>query len=84
MLFIGSVRRVYAVAHSALLVYPADGVDFLLRQVAQIRSQSRLSNRFGVVVIVLLPLHEEFDIDRRNDPRLMPQRAQRPADEVRT
>ena len=37
----------------------------------QVRSQRRLGNCFGIVVVVLLPLHEGFDVDRRDDPRLV-------------
>ena len=39
---------------------------------AQVRSQRRLGDGLGIVVIVLLSLHERFDVDRRDDPRLVP------------
>ena len=48
----------------------------LLFDHAQIRSQRCLGDRVGIVVIVLLALDEGLDIDRRNDPRLMSQRAE--------
>ena len=55
----------------------------LLLDKPQIRSQRCLGDRLGIVVIVLLPLHERLDVDCRNDPRLVPQRAQHPADKMR-
>src|SRR5580704_16567149 len=55
----------------------------LLRDEAQVRPQRCLGNRLGVVVIILLPLHERFDVDRRDDPRLVAQCAEHSADEVR-
>jgi hypothetical protein len=48
----------------------------LLFDPAQIRSQRCLGDRLGIIVIVLLPLDEGFDIDRRDDKRLMCQRAE--------
>src|SRR6516165_4149992 len=54
----------------------------LLAHGAQIRSQRRLSNSLGVIVIVLLSLHERLHIDRRDDPRLVAQLTQGPADKV--
>ena len=55
----------------------------LLAHDAQVRPQGGLGDRLGVVVVVLLALHERLHVDRRNDPRLVAQLAQRPADEVR-
>jgi hypothetical protein len=55
----------------------------LLLDDTQVRSQRRLGNCLGIVVVVLLPLQERFDVNRRDDPRLVPQRAEHPADEVR-
>jgi hypothetical protein len=55
----------------------------LLADDAQVRPQGRLSDGFRVIVIVLLPLHERLDVDRRNDPRFMAERSQRPAHEMR-
>ena len=60
-------------------------VELVLRLLAddpQIRSQSGLRDRLGVVVVVLLPLYERLHIDRRDDPRLVTQLTQRPADKV--
>src|SRR4051812_29357927 len=37
----------------------------------------------SIVVVVLLSLQEGFDIDRWDDPRLVPQRAQPPTDKGR-
>ena len=51
---------------------------------AQVRSQRRLGDGLGILVIVLLSLHERFDVDRRDDPRFVPQRAECPADEARS
>jgi len=56
----------------------------LLSDYAQIGPQRGLSNRLGVIVVVLLSLYERLHIDRRDDPRLVPQLAQRPADQVGT
>ena len=42
-----------------------------------------LQQWLGIVVIVLLPLHERLYVDRRDDPRLMAQLTQGPADKVR-
>ncbi len=50
----------------------------------QIRPKSRLGNRLGVVVIVLLALDEGLDVDRRNNPRFVAQFAKCTADEMRT
>src|SRR6516165_3288809 len=55
----------------------------LLLDEPQVRTQRRFGDRLGIVVIVLLPLHERLDVDRRDDPRLVPQRAQCPADKMR-
>jgi hypothetical protein len=55
----------------------------LLLHDAQVRSQRCFSDRLGIIVIVLLSLHERFNVDRRDDPRLMSQRAEYSADEVR-
>src|SRR6516225_10455508 len=54
----------------------------LLAHGAQVRSQRRLSNSLGVIVIVLLSLHERLHIDRRDDPRLVAQLTQGPADKM--
>src|SRR4051794_38763821 len=55
----------------------------LLLDQAQVRAQGRLGDCLGVVVVVLLPFQERFDVDRRDDPRLVPQGPQRPADKMR-
>ena len=55
----------------------------LLLDEAQVRSQRRFGDGLGIVVIVLLALHERLDVNCRNDARLVSQCAQRPADEVR-
>ena len=55
----------------------------LLLDEAQVRAQRRLGDGLGIVVVVLLSLHERLDIDRRDDPRLVAQGAQGPADKVR-
>jgi hypothetical protein len=55
----------------------------LLLDHAQVWPQRCLRNRFGVVVVVLLTLHEGLGVDRRDDPRLVSQRAQHAADKVR-
>src|SRR5512142_2612506 len=60
-------------------------IEFVLRLLAhgaQVRSQCGLSNRLGVIVIVLLPLHERLHVDRRDDLRLMAQLTQGSADKV--
>src|SRR5262249_24578999 len=49
---------------------------------AQIGPQGSLCNRLGVVVVVLLSLHERLYVNRRDDPRLVPQLAQGTADKV--
>jgi len=54
----------------------------LLTYDAQVRPQCGLCDRLGVVVVVLLSLHERLHIDRRDDPRLVTQLTQRPADKV--
>ena len=41
-----------------------------------------LSNSLGVIVIVFLSLHERLHIDRRDDPRLVAQLTQGPADKM--
>ena len=49
-------------------------IELILRLLAydtQVRPQGCFSNRLGVIVIVLLTLQERFDVNRRNDPRLM-------------
>src|SRR4029077_922549 len=55
----------------------------LLLDDAQVRSQRRLGDGLGIVVVVLLPLQEGLDVDRRDNPRLVSQCPQRPADEMR-
>lgn len=60
-------------------------VDLVLRLLAhdwQIGPQCGLSNRRGIVVVVPLSPDERLHIDRRDDPRLVDQLAQRPVDEV--
>ena len=62
-------------------------IELILRLLAhgtQVRPQGCFSNRLGIVVIVLLPLHERLHIDRRDNPRLMAQLTQGPADKVCT
>ena len=54
----------------------------LLPHRSQVRSQRRLGDRLGVVVVVLLPLHERLHVDRRDDPRLVAELAQGAADEM--
>src|SRR5262249_1788215 len=54
----------------------------LLLDDAQVRPQRCLGDSLGIIVVVLLPLHERFDVDRRNDPRLVSQSAEHSADEV--
>ena len=54
----------------------------LLADGAQVRPQGCFSNRLGVVVVVLLPLHEWLHIDRRNNPWLVAQLTQSPANKV--
>ena len=44
--------------------------------------QRRFGDRLGVVVVVLLSLHERLHIDRRDDPRLVAELAQGAADEM--
>ena len=56
----------------------------LLSNDTQVRSERGFSDRLGIVVVVLLPLHERLHIDRRNDARFVPESAQRTADEMRT
>src|SRR4051812_27886828 len=41
----------------------------------QVRPQRGLVHRLGIVVVVLLALHEGIDVNRRDDPRLVPQSA---------
>lgn len=55
----------------------------LLAHGTQVRPQGCFSNRLGIVVIVLLPLHERLYVDRRDDPRLLAQLTQGTADKVR-
>jgi len=47
------------------------------------RSLDRLGNRFRIRGIVLLPLHEGFDIDGRDEPDVMAEPAEFPAPVVR-
>src|SRR5579871_6632292 len=54
----------------------------LLTDYAQIGPQYGLSDRLGIVVVVLLSLYERLHVDRRDDPRLVTQSPQRPADKV--
>jgi hypothetical protein len=55
----------------------------LLLDHTQVRPQRCLGDRLSIVVIVLLPLHEGFGVDRRDNPRLVTKRPQRPADKMR-
>ena len=60
-------------------------VELILRLLAaraQVGAQSRLGDGLGIVVVVLLTLHERLDVDRRDDARRVPEPAQRAADEV--
>ena len=60
-------------------------IELLLRLLLyglEIRPQRRFGNGLGVVVVVLLPLRERFDIVRWNDPGLKAKGAQTPADEM--
>src|SRR5262249_35658576 len=54
----------------------------LLAYDAQVRPRCGLGHCLGVVVVVLLSLDERLHIDRRDDPRLVTQLTQRPADKV--
>jgi len=56
----------------------------LLSDYAQIGPQRGIGNSLGIIVVVLLSLCERLRIDRRDDPRLVTQLAQRPADNVGT
>jgi hypothetical protein len=71
-----------ALARSAAYAL-GETLSALLLDEPQVRSQRCFGDCLGIVVIVLLPLHEGFDVDRRDNPRLVPQRTQRPADKVR-
>jgi len=55
----------------------------LLLDNTQVRSQRRLADCLGIVVVVFLPLQERFDVDRWDDPWLVSQGAEHSADEVR-
>jgi hypothetical protein len=55
----------------------------LLGHAAQVRATGGLRDRLGVVVVVLLSLHEGLHVDGLNDPRLVAKGAQGAADEVR-
>jgi hypothetical protein len=55
----------------------------LLLDCTQVRPQRGLGDRLGIVVVVLLPFNERSDVDRRDDPRLMPQSAEHSADKMR-
>jgi hypothetical protein len=55
----------------------------LLLDHTQVRPQRCLGDRLSIVVIVLLPLHEGFGVDRRDNPRLVTKSPQRPADKMR-
>jgi hypothetical protein len=55
----------------------------LLLDDTQVGPQRRLGDCLGIVVVVLLPLQEWFDVDRGDDPRLVSQSTEHPADEVR-
>src|SRR5262245_39051016 len=54
----------------------------LLPHRAQFGPQSRFCNSLGVVVVVLLALHERLHIDRRDDARLVTKLAKGTADEM--
>lgn len=56
----------------------------LLGDQLQVRAQRRFRNPLGVVVVILLPLHERLGVLGRNDAGLKPQLAQHAADEMRT
>ena len=61
-------------------------IKFVLRLLTddpQVRPQRGFGDGLGVVVVVLLPLHEGLHVDCRNDPRLMSKAAQRSADKMR-
>ncbi len=55
----------------------------LLANEFQVRAQRRLGDTFGIVVVVLLPLHERLCVFGWNDPRLKAELAQRAADKMR-
>ena len=55
----------------------------LLSDSSQVGPQGCFGDGLGIVVVVLLPLHERLHIDRRDDPGLVAELAQRAADEVR-
>ncbi len=61
---------------------PWEPSDLLLEIRIKQASKRRLGDGLGIVVIVLLPLHERLHIHRRNDPRFMPERPQSPAYEM--
>src|SRR5690606_20730470 len=54
----------------------------LLAHGAQVGAKGGLCDRLGIVVVVLLTLHEGLHIDRWNDARLMAELAQRTTDEM--
>ena len=54
----------------------------LLAHPAQVGAEGGFCDRLGVVVVVLLTLHEGLHIDRWNDARLVAEHAQGSADEM--
>ena len=55
---------------------------FLLNE-PQIRPQRCFGDCLGIVVVVLLTLHEGFDVGRRDDPRLVAKTVECPTDKIR-
>src|SRR5215831_19650639 len=55
----------------------------LLLDEPQVWPQRCFGNCLGIVVVVLLPFDEGLDVDRQDNPWLVPQRTQRPADKMR-
>ncbi len=56
----------------------------LLWHAFEVRAQYRLGNRFGIVVVVLLPLVERLGVLGRDDARFKAKFAQRAADKMGT
>ena len=56
----------------------------LLLYELEVRPQGCFGNGLGIIVVILLPLRERFDVDRRDDPGLKAKGAQTPADKVGT
>src|SRR5829696_5345552 len=69
-----AVRLATSLGSDAVAGLQVELILRLLGHATQVRAQGRFRDGLGIVVVVLLPLHERLHVDGRNDPRLVGKR----------